>query len=336
MIKDIKYLINKEYNPFKNIALEEYLFTNIEDGQCILYLWQNEKTVVIGRNQNALKECRVRELEEDGGTLVRRLSGGGAVFHDLGNLNFTFLVKKEDYNVERQLEVILKAVNSFSIPAKKTGRNDITVEEKKFSGNAFYERKGNCYHHGTILVDVDIHNLSHYLNVSKDKLKSKGVESVKSRVTNLRDYNHQITIESMKLALINAFNEVYGLIASEMELKLVNEDELVKLEEKFCSWEWVYGKKLQNSYTMERRFIWGGMELIYQIDGGKISNLMIYTDALDTDFIDEIRNVLLDCIFNTSYMCSALDSLLVQIPEHAEKVLDIKNLIMEEGRLYGI
>ena len=138
--------------PYGNLAREACLLEAVGVGECILYLWQNQRTVVIGRNQNAWKECRMEQLEADGGHLVRRLSGGGAVYHDLGNLNFTFLVREEDYDVSRQLEVLVGAVNRLGIHAEKTGRNDVTVDGRKISGNAFYRADGHCYHHGTIPV----------------------------------------------------------------------------------------------------------------------------------------------------------------------------------------
>ena len=210
MIERLTYIETDNTNPYHNLALEEMLLENVEKNECILYLWQNKNTVVIGRNQNSWKECKVEFLEENGGNLVRRLSGGGAVFHDLGNLNFTFLVHKENYSVERQLQVIIKALEKFGLKAEKNGRNDITVDGRKFSGNAFYQLKDNCYHHGTLMVNVNMQDLSKYLNVSKDKLKSKGVDSVKSRVINLSSLCEEITISSLKDKLFEAFGEVYN------------------------------------------------------------------------------------------------------------------------------
>ena len=137
MIQSLHCLIGTSLNPYLNLATEEYLLDTVKPGQLILYLWQNERTVVIGKNQNAWKECRCQQLEEDGGFLARRLSGGGAVFHDLGNLNFTFLVPTADYDLSRQMSVILEAVRGLGIDAQKSGRNDVTVDGKKFSGNAF-------------------------------------------------------------------------------------------------------------------------------------------------------------------------------------------------------
>ena len=210
MINRLIWLETDNTYPYRNLAMEEYMTNHVPDGTCILFLWQNRHTVVIGRNQNCWKECRVNFLEEEGGYLVRRLSGGGAVFHDLGNLNFTFIVRKPDYDVDRQLQVILEAVRRLGIQAEKTGRNDITVEGRKFSGNAFYQTGDCCYHHGTLLVHADKENMSRYLNVPREKLASKGVSSVKSRVANLDEFCPGLTVDRVKAALAEAFSQVYG------------------------------------------------------------------------------------------------------------------------------
>jgi lipoate-protein ligase A len=309
LIDKIKYIITTETNPYKNLALEEYLLKQVGEQECILYLWQNEKTVVIGKNQNPWKECRITELEADGGKLVRRLSGGGAVFHDLGNLNFTFLVAKDNYNVEKQLEVIIKAVNQLGIPAEKSGRNDITVEGKKFSGNAFYSDGFHSYHHGTILVNVDMSKLSLYLNVSKDKLVSKGVESVRSRVTNLTSYKVDLDISRMQKELILAFGEVYGLQPTRLEVSEINLDELVKLEEKFSSWDWIYGKKMEFNYSLDRRFAWGDIDLRFVVDSGKIKQCAVYSDALETDLFEQLAQGLTGCVFSPEAMIKVIESM---------------------------
>ena len=335
MIHDIKYMIGKGNDPYYNLALEEYLLNHIKEEECILYLWQNEKTVVIGRNQNAHKECKIRELEEDGGNFVRRLSGGGAVFHDLGNLNFTFLVKKEDYDVNKQLEVILKAVNSFSIPAEKSGRNDITVHDKKFSGNAFYDSNGNCYHHGTLLVNVDKEKLSYYLNVSNDKLVAKGVESVKSRVTNLTEYSKTLTISSLQDSLIEAFSEVYECVARKYQ-DTIDENEIKKLIDKFSSWDFKYGKRLEGNYTLSKRFPWGGLDLVFHIDRGMIKDCVIFSDTLDTNLTKVIETCLKGQVFNSKEMINALASLEGVESDTYYKIMDVSSFINEEGMNYGI
>lgn len=332
MINKAKYIISDELIPYKNLALEEYLLNNVEKDTCILYLWQNQRTVVIGKNQNAWKECKVSELEADNGYLVRRLSGGGAVFHDLGNLNFTFLINKEDYNVGKQLEVILRAVNKLGINAEKSGRNDITVNGKKISGNAFYSNGINKYHHGTILIDVDMENLSKYLNVSKEKLMSKGVDSVKSRVTNLKEYNNKITIDLMREKLIEAFGEVYGVIPESINKDDINEKELNLLFEKFSSWEWKFGRKIEFQYEFGKRFTWGDVNIQLSMDEGKIKECLIYSDAMDGEFIGLIPSVLKECVFSSKAMVQELDKLLTEDNEKINIMIeDIKSLVLEEN-----
>lgn len=328
MIDNIKYIISNQNNPYKNLALEEYLLKNVLENQCILYLWQNEKTVVIGKNQNPWKECKIEALNEDGGSLVRRLSGGGAVFHDLGNLNFTFLVSKEDYDLEKQLQVILKAVKNLGIPAEKSGRNDITVDGGKFSGNAFYSDGINNYHHGTILINVDMSMLSLYLNVSKSKLESKGVDSVRSRVVNLVEYKSDLDIELMKEELIKAFGQVYGLIPEIIDERSLSHKEIDKLEGKFSSWEWKYGRKLKFSDVLEERFPWGNIEIQYVVDKGIIKDCVAFSDSLNIDFFERLSSCLIGCRYTAKDIINAINEMSVN--EETEMIrIDIIKMIKE-------
>ncbi len=213
MIERLLVCRSRSFDPYENLALEEALLNRVGEGELILYLWQNERTVVIGRNQNPWKECRTALLAEEGGCLARRLSGGGAVFHDLGNLNFTFVMPAEDYDLPRQLTVIERACRSLGIPAERSGRNDLLADGRKFSGNAFYKHNGKAYHHGTLMVDVDMEMVQRYLSPSKAKLAAKGVDSVRSRVVNLREFVPSLTIDQLSDALIVALAEVYAVAA---------------------------------------------------------------------------------------------------------------------------
>ena len=181
-----KYLISDSTDPYHNLALEQLLFDHCEHDSVILYLWQNNNTIVIGKNQEPYNECRVDEFLRDNGRIARRRSGGGAVFHDLGNLNFTFLVPTADYDLDKQLKVIELACEKLGVKVERSGRNDILADGRKFSGNAFYKNGPRAYHHGTLMVDVDREKMGRYLNPSKAKLSSKGVDSVRSRVVNLK------------------------------------------------------------------------------------------------------------------------------------------------------
>lgn len=306
MIDRLLWIETDNTYPYKNLAMEEYMTTHAAPGTCTLFLWQNRHTVVIGKNQNCWRECRVNFLEEEGGYLARRLSGGGAVFHDLGNLNFTFIVRDEDYDVQRQLEVILKAVNTLGIRAEKNGRNDIVVDGRKFSGNAFYCSAGCCYHHGTLLLNADKENMSRYLNVSKEKLASKGVVSVKSRVVNLSELKPDLTVEGMKRALAAAFSEVYGLRAREINESGLPSDRIEDLTKKFESWEWKYGRKIPFDYEMEKRFPWGDLQIQLHVNGGIIREVKVFSDAMNQEIAGMLESALKNCAYAKESICRAV------------------------------
>jgi len=324
------YYCSEQFVPYENLAKEAYLLESVPEGCCILYLWQNKKTVVIGRNQNCWKECKVDKLENAGGHLVRRLSGGGAVFHDLGNLNFTFLVHQSDYDVEKQLDVILCAVNQLGIHAEKSGRNDITVDGKKFSGNAFYSNGGRCYHHGTLLLHVDMEEMSAYLNVSHEKLESKGVQSVKSRVTNLIDYYPAITVGSMKEKLLEAFGQVYGIVPEQLDGNTLDWQRILELTQKFSSWDWIFGKKIPFTFEAEKRFIWGNIQIQLQVNKGIIEQSAIYSDAMEQDLISMIQFA--GCPFSSQAMTARVTSLLVKAEISSSQIIeDVCRLISEQS-----
>jgi lipoyltransferase and lipoate-protein ligase len=324
-------ILSDQTVPYKNIALEEYLLWNVEKNECILYLWQNWRTVVIGVNQNPWKECHVKEIEQDEGFLARRLSGGGAVFHDLGNLNFTFLVREEDYDLERQLEVIIRAVAKFGIHAERSGRNDILTDGKKFSGNAFYNSRGHCYHHGTLLMDVDMANLSRYLNVSYAKLQSKGVDSVRSRVINLKELAPEMTIASLQNALIEAFGEVYGGIPVQLPIEQINQDQVEQAAEKFASWEWRLGRKLPFTAEYNNRFEWGDLTLQFCVESGIIKDAIAYSDGMETDFIKAIGDALKGIIFSSPEINKKIEQLAETQPVSDIVLSDIVGFVQKNN-----
>lgn len=330
MIQQIQYVISKGTNPYENIALEEYLLQRVSENTCILYLWQNKNTVVIGRNQNCWKECKVTALEEDGGYLARRLSGGGAVFHDLGNLNFTFLVRKVDYDVDRQLEVILTACRMLGIHAEKTGRNDITVDGKKFSGNAFYKTEESCYHHGTLLLCADLSRLSEYLNVTEDKLKAKGVSSVQSRVTNLSAFCPSITVDKMRETLIRAFEHVYGLKGQRLYPEDFSDKQLQNRRDFFASALWKYGKHMPFTTAYSQRFAWGDIDLHLRIKQGRIEAANLFSDGMDETFLMKIPEVLQDCPFQTEEMIERICWLKLEDNTQRQIAEDVKELFREQ------
>ena len=290
MIEKLFLVNGVSQDPYYNLAVEEHLLNTVEKGCCILYLWQNRSTVVIGKNQNAFAECRTSLLEEEGGTLARRLSGGGAVYHDLGNLNFTFVMPTEEYDLTRQIDVILAACRKLGVPAEKSGRNDILAEGRKFSGNAFYRGTRASSHHGTLLVAADLEKLGRYLTPSKAKLEAKGVKSVRSRVANLREFVPELTVEQLKKALTEAFSEVYGLPAAEMPVP--GGDAVEALRQKNASWDWNYGSRPLCTARAEGRFSWGSAEVLLTVTEGRIASVKVYSDAMDESLAENLEDAL--------------------------------------------
>ena len=294
---------------YENLALERLLTETVERGECVLYLWRNRHTVVIGRNQNAWQECRTTELEQDGGRLARRLSGGGAVYHDLGNLNFTFCLRSVDYDLARQQRVLLSACRSLGIPAELSGRNDLTAEGRKFSGNSFYSHAGRSFHNGTLLLSADLETLGKYLTPPRAKLERKGVASVRSRVCNLREFCPNLTVERMESALLNAFEKEYSLTAQAVDPAALDAQKLAQYRDEFASWNWLYGRMRPFTFSCEGSFDWGSVTLQLAVKDGLVEHADVYTDALDAALAETVSQGLRGCRFTVDDLCRAIGDL---------------------------
>ena len=279
----MRYLIKSKVNdPYRNLAAEEYMTKQIGAEDELLFLWQNAPTVVIGKNQNSRAECDLEKMEADGVLLSRRLSGGGAVFHDLGNLCFSFISHEEVHDVTRQLSVIASACRTIGIDAHPTGRNDIEADGRKFSGNAFYSVGANKCHHGTVLISADKSRLANYLTVSKTKLEAKGIKSVRSRVVNLCELVPDITVEAFESALIVAF-------APDMTLPMPSEGLFADRANFLSSREWLLGSDPEFTDEIKYRTAEGEFTLHLTVKGETVTDCAVYTDSLDTEAAERIR-----------------------------------------------
>lgn len=324
-----KVVYSSSFDPWYNLALEEMLLRRVEKNEVVLYLWQNDKTVVIGRNQNAWKECRCQQLENEGGKLARRLSGGGAVYHDLGNLNFTFLVDRKHYDLERQLEVILQAVNRLGVKAEFSGRNDLTVRGKKFSGNAFYFEGNVALHHGTVLVGTDFSNLVRYLQVSREKISSKGIDSVQARVVNLGEIDQSITTDAVRESIRTSFIDLYGEPASEVRTDGTM-GELQSLYNKYASWQWRYGQTPDFDISFQKRFTWGEIDMRLSLQDGHITSAVIYSDAMDSLLIQEIAAALKGLPFQMKAIVQRVGSISCE-PDQKPVITDLQEWLMTKA-----
>lgn len=291
-------IVSDSFDPFFNLALENSIFS-----ECIeqatdetMYLWCNSNVVVIGRFQNPWTECAIDKIEKDNVELMRRDTGGGAVFHDTENICFTFTgsVNGSDYRAKNS-NLVCRALATLGFDAVPSGRNDILVGGVKISGAAFREKNGKYIHHGTLLIGTDLARLANYLNPDKKKLASKGITSVRSRVTNLKALNPDITVESVIDALLRAVGHKEGINAS--NVKHINSDALktdekLKTEyERLKSWDWRFGNSPAFTHSIAGRFDWGGIEITLNVKNALLDEFNVYSDALDITLVPHVQEV---------------------------------------------
>lgn len=288
-------------DPWFNLATEEWIFHNHDPKDCqILFLWRNSPTVVIGRNQNPWKECHIQRMDEDGVLLARRKSGGGAVFQDLGNSCFTFLSPIDGYSSAVNSQVLLNALEILGIHGMASGRNDLvlTADLRKFSGSAFRLTTDRAFHHGTLLVGVDMAALGRYLNPSKAKLESKGVKSVQARVVNLSAVLPSLNQDILDDHIIYSFCKMYGFHPDAVTAEVLDHRTLSSIEtltdyySKFKDWNWRFGQTPEFNHSMETRFPWGSVEVHLNSNEGVITGTRIFSDCLFPNFIEKLESVL--------------------------------------------
>ena len=289
----LQIILGNQYNPYINLAVESNLLDNFLPNTVSLFLWRNKQTVVIGTNQNPYSECDVNSLLDEGGHLARRRTGGGAVYHDLGNLNFSFIADKNIYDVNRQMQVIQKALLNFNLETEVSGRNDITYQGRKFSGNAFAKTKFQGLHHGTILIKTDSERLQRYLKVKPAKLHKHGVKSVASRVINLSEVA-DITSENILPHLIKAFEDIYQNTATIIDFNDLCNEDAIKLSQSISSEEYLFGKWKEFHTKKSASFDWGNIDIDLNIDEDKgiIKDINIASDSLDPASINSAMELL--------------------------------------------
>lgn len=286
----MKIVKNDSNNPYYNLALEEWLMLNCEDD--IFMLWQNMPSVIIGRYQNAYSEVNLGYAESKGIKVARRLTGGGAVYHDLGNLNFSFIVgdKGEDIDFYRFLSPIISALDDLGVKAKISGRNDLEVNGYKISGNAQCRKYGRILHHGTLLYSTDPDVLSSVLSIDEEKIKSKGIKSVRSRVTNLKDLIFLKSINELKSSIENKFDGD-EIRLSDKDIAEVND--LAK--SKYSTWEFIYGSSKSLEKKVKNRYDFGTVEAEYSSENGVITNIKIFGDFFFTGELSSLEGTLVGC-----------------------------------------
>lgn len=287
---------NTNTNAYFNLAMEEYFLKNTNED--IFLLWQNENSIIVGKNQNTLSEINYDYVKENNIKVVRRLSGGGAVFHDLGNINFTFISCNDNSfsDFKKFTMPIVEALKELNVHAEFSGRNDLLIDGQKFSGNAQYNYKNKVMHHGTLLFSSEINDLSNALKVKPSKFQGKSVKSVKSRVTNISSHlDKEMTVLEFKDYLMDFINKrddnshFYEL--NDKDVESINK----LVEEKYSTWEWNFGYSPKYSLNNELKYPGGNVEFSLDVHDGLIKDIKFFGDFFgkeDISFIeDKLRNV---------------------------------------------
>ncbi|AEF16952.1 lipoyltransferase and lipoate-protein ligase [Thermoanaerobacterium xylanolyticum LX-11] len=320
------YIYNKSTDPYFNLAAEEYVLKQFND-ECFM-LWRNRPSIIIGKNQNALAEINLDYVKEHNIPVVRRLSGGGAVFHDLGNVNFTFIVN-DDLNgfsdFRRFTQPIIDVLRKLSLNAEFSGRNDITIDGKKISGNAQYYYKNRILHHGTLLVSSNMADLSAALKVRPIKFEDKGVKSVSKRVTNINEHLEKpIDIEEF----INLIMDDIRLTTGGSGLYEFTDENIRNIEklrdEKYNTWEWNFGMSPDYNLKNEKKFSGGTVEVDLNVSDGIIRDIKIYGDFFGKKDVKDIEEILKGVKHSENDVKNALSS--IDIGEYFSNIT-LENLL---------
>jgi lipoate---protein ligase len=283
-------------DPRINLAIEEYAVKNLDIDESYLLFYINQPSIIIGKNQNTIEEINTEYVENNDVIVVRRLSGGGAVYHDLGNLNFSFITKDDGesfHNFLKFTEPVIRALKKLGVDAKLSGRNDIQVGERKISGNAQFSTKGRMFSHGTLMLDCELDNVTQALKVKKDKIESKGIKSIRSRVANISEFlDQQLSIgEFRQILLENIFG---GKEIPEYTLTSADWEKIRQLsKDRYQQWNWNYGKSPSFNLQHSRRFPVGSIDIRLDVHKGLIDDCKIYGDFFGVGDVSDVENKLI-------------------------------------------
>ena len=312
------YLESKSNDPAYNTALELYAFQELAKEDNVFFLWINKPCIVVGKNQNTRQEIDQKYCDEHNIQIVRRVSGGGAVYHDYNNLNYTIISNEDseaDFDFKSMSQPVLDALADMGVDAQFTGRNDLQIGDQKFCGNAQYIKGKRVMHHGCMMFDVDVSVLSKALTVSKDKYESKGKTSVRSRVTNIKDH-----LEDKSLTVRDFLNKLREHMYKTYDMKeyiLTEEDEekirAIKAE-KNDSWDWVYGSNPDFNVQRKRKLPTGKVEANINVIHGIIEDIKFYGDFFGVKDVAELATMLKGTKYDRESILKVIDK--VNIKEY--------------------
>ncbi|WP_067840169.1 lipoate--protein ligase [Amphibacillus sediminis] len=311
-------------NPYINLAIEEYVLKNFGEKDTFLLFYINDPSIIIGKNQNTIEEINTKYVDDHNIKVVRRLSGGGAVYHDQGNLNFSFITKDDGdsfHNFAKFTEPVVQALQALGVPAELSGRNDLVADGRKISGNAQFTTRGRMFSHGTLMFDSEIEHVVAALNVNAEKIKSKGIKSIRSRVANISEFlAEKMTMEQFKDHILRHLFDVEN-IEDVPRYKLTEEDwaNIDKIsEQRYQQWEWNFGKSPTFDIQKSHKFPAGLVDVRMDVSKGIIKNCKIYGDFFGVGDVETIEQKLV----NVRYQRQALEEALtdVDVPHYLGKI----------------
>lgn len=293
----MKFISNNDItDPTLNLAMEEYVLKNMPKDDSYFLFYVNRPSIIIGKNQNTIEEVNQPYIDENGIDVVRRISGGGAVYHDTGNLNFSFVTDDDGnsfHNFKKFTEPIVEALQSLGVDADMSGRNDIQVGSAKISGNAMVKVKDRMFSHGTLMLNSELNEVQNALKVNPAKIKSKGIKSVRSRVANISEFlDEPLDIDRFKEIILKT---IFGE-ATQVEEYILTDDDWKKIEqlsnEKYRTWEWNYGRNPKYNFEREEKFEKGFVQIKLDVKKGRIEHAKIFGDFFGEGDITELENAL--------------------------------------------
>lgn len=315
--KEMKYMLfidNKGItDPRINLAIEEHALKNLNIDETYLLFYINGPSIIIGKNQNTIEEINTEYVEKNGIVVVRRLSGGGAVYHDLGNLNYSFITKDDGesfHNFKKFTEPVISALGKLGVEAELSGRNDIVVAGRKISGNAQFSTRGRMFSHGTLMLDSEIENVVSSLKVKKDKIESKGIKSIRSRVANISEFlSKKISIEEFRSMLLES---IFGGKEKIQEYVLTEKDweTIHKIsKERYQNWDWNYGKSPKFNLQHSHRFPVGQIDIRLEVNKGTLENCKIFGDFFGVGDVSDIEQKLIGIRYEKAEVDRALEGI---------------------------
>ncbi len=300
-------------DPRINLAIEEYALKNLDINETFLLFYINESSIIIGKNQNTIEEINTEYVESKGIHVVRRLSGGGAVYHDLGNLSYSFITKDDGdsfHNFRKFTEPVVQALKSMGVNAELSGRNDLLAEGRKISGNAQFSTRGRMFTHGTLLFDSEMDHIVSALKVKKDKIESKGIKSVRSRVANITEFlPKKISIEEFRRLLLSYLfdgeENVQEYVLTEEDWEKIHQ----LSKERYQNWDWNYGKSPKFNLQHSHRFPVGQIDVRFDVVKGIVKNCKIYGDFFGVGDVEDIEKRLIGVRYDRSELEKALEDI---------------------------